>query len=228
MANILITGANRGIGLGLLKYHLEQGNTVVAGVRDTGADSLKALIENYGETLKVLALNLGDETSIKRFAAAVAVDSLDVVINNAGVCSEVEPAEWTFDYFEWHFRINSVAPMLLAQALSSKLSNGSKLINMTSGMGSAELNINPTVGLDAYAASKHALNILTHRLAVKLEEQGVVVAAISPGWVQTDMGGECATATVEEAVASISNTISGLTSERSGSFLTENGDVLPW
>ena len=228
MANILITGANRGIGLGLLQHYLEQGNTVIAGVRDTRADSIKELIANHGDQLTVLALDLGDELSITDFAAAVKPESLDVVINNAGVCSEYEPADWTFDYFEWHFRINSIAPMLLAQALSSKFVKGSKCVNMTSGMGSAELNINPNVGLDAYAASKSALNILTRRFSEKLLPNEVVVVAISPGWVQTEMGGSGATATVDEAVASISKTISALSIEQTGAFLSETGGVIAW
>jgi NAD(P)-dependent dehydrogenase (short-subunit alcohol dehydrogenase family) len=108
------------------------------------------------------------------------------------------------------------------------MAEGSKLINVSSGMGSLEINVNPENGQDAYAMSKAALNMLTRRLAEKLRPKGIIVVSMSPGWVRTDMGGESAPNSVEDAVASMQTTAEALTLEQSGTFMSEKGRQIPW
>ena len=117
---------------------------------------------------------------------------------------------------------------LLAQALLPRMKPGAKLVNISSGLGSCGLNINPETGMDAYAASKTALNMLTTRLAAKPECASLIVVACDPGWVRTRMGGPDADLSVAESVGAITATIDGLTRDDSGCFVSRLGEKLPW
>lgn len=251
MKTVLITGANRGIGLGLAKSYLEAGCQVVAACRNPekmkmlsgGTTSSLSKVPTVrvsdnedvvppvdGGLLITLQMDVGDQGTIESAVALLKGQGvvLDLVINNAGICPLENMGEWTAEAFAQTFSINATAPALVAQALAPLMKSGSKMVNMTSGMGSLELNLNPREGLDGYAMSKAALNILTRRLATRLEEDGISVFAISPGWVQTDMGGEAAPVGVDVAAPQIMNTIEGLTPEQNGGFFSESGEVIPW
>ncbi|MDZ8117815.1 SDR family oxidoreductase [Pontiella agarivorans] len=237
MKTVLITGANRGIGLGLVKCYLESGYRVIAACRNPerfpdggAASSLSESMENKGPSVVRLKMDVSDPESIE--LAVLQLNTfglkLDRVINNAGVCPLEKRGDWSAEAFAQTFRVNATGPALVAQGVIPLMNSGSKLVNMTSGMGSLELNLNPREGLDAYAMSKAALNILTRRLAVQLAEEGIAVYAISPGWVQTDMGGAEAPVGVDEAAPEIMKSIEKLSMEQSGLFLSENGETIPW
>lgn len=227
----LITGAARGIGLGFTRHYLEQGHTVVATVRSLDASKhLQPLAQTYNDHLKLLELDVSSDRSVAGLAGTLQEreTKLDLVINNAGVSIGKPFNEWTTENFETNFRVNAIGPALVAQCLVPLMADGGKLINVTSGMGSITLNINPSDPLDAYAMSKAALNMLTRRLAEKLRPRGITTVALSPGWVQTEMGGSSAPTTVEDAVQQITATIASLTLEQTGTFVGEDGAEMPW
>ena len=124
--------------------------------------------------------------------------------------------------------MNAVAPALLVQALSSLLAKKAKIIQLSSGLASFHENIAPLENFDSYSMGKVALNMLTKRLSAKLESREISVCSISPGWVKTDMGGENAPVSVNDAVKGITATIEKLTIKQSGDFLDEHGNVIPW
>lgn len=229
MKTALITGANRGIGQGLAKAYLEAGWTVVGAAREPDrSDVFASWCEKSGERFVPVALDVADPASISAMAARLESRKLGLVINNAGISVEEAFGEWTVDHLEHHFLVNATGPALVAQAVVPLMNEGSKLINITSGMASLELNINPQNGLDAYAMSKAALNMMTCRLADKLKSRGITVAAVSPGWVQTEMGGAEAPVTVDQAVQLLTATIDSLGPEHSGGFYAEDGGTMPW
>ncbi|QBG45885.1 SDR family oxidoreductase [Verrucomicrobia bacterium S94] len=224
MKTVLITGANRGIGLGLVKCYLEAGFRVVAACRRPER------LEFEHENLVPLKMDVSDSASIRSAAECIRRDGIrfDLLINNAGICPLETLGEWTAEAFSQTFCVNATGPALVAQAVIPLMNSGSKLVNMTSGMGSLELNLNPRKGLDAYAMSKAALNMLTRRLASRLASEGIALYCVSPGWVQTDMGGAEAPVGVDEAASRIVKTIEQLSMEQSGLFLSENGETIPW
>jgi NAD(P)-dependent dehydrogenase (short-subunit alcohol dehydrogenase family) len=229
MNNVLITGANRGLGLGFTNHYLAQGCRVVAAARKP-ADStaLDDLHSRFGGQLKAIELELTREASITGATAALTGFEFDLVINNAGTLTDEAFGAWTAATFAQTLAVNTTGPALLAQALLPLMKPGSKLVNISSGLGSCGLNTNPETGLDAYAASKAALNMITCRLAAKLESRGITVVACDPGWVKTRMGGDEAELTVAESVDAITATIARLTVADSGRFLSRHGDDLPW
>ncbi|MEM6883802.1 MAG: SDR family oxidoreductase [Verrucomicrobiota bacterium] len=230
MNTILITGASRGIGLGFAEHYLKAGCRVIAAVRNPQAQTVQALQASYPEMLFVMILDTSDPQSIESFSSDLISGEkpLDLVVNNAAISWEQNYPEWDWQGMEEHFRVNTIGPALIAQAVMPQMSEGSVLVNMTSGMASLEININAHNGFDAYAASKAALNLLTRRLAEKVREQGITVTAVSPGWVQTDMGGAGATTPLNEAVLQLTGLFGKLTLEHSGQFLSESGTSLPW
>jgi NAD(P)-dependent dehydrogenase (short-subunit alcohol dehydrogenase family) len=230
-SNILVTGADRGIGLGFAHHFLQRGDKVFATSRRPRAGSdLSALREQYAEQLDVINLDVSDELSLARFAEAIRARNimLDVVINNAGMCEEQAYGDWSASSFGAHFLVNTVGPALVAQAIEPVLGNGAKVIQISSGMGSTERNINPQNGLDAYAISKCGLNILSRRLAEKLRPKGVVVLSLDPGWVRTEMGGTEAPTEVDDAVRQMTLTIQRAGMGDTGAFLSSNGTRIPW
>lgn len=228
---VLITGANRGLGLGFTTRYLEEGWAVIATARTPEtATELLAVRDRVGERLMLQPLDVTRERSVTELAARLAGEDLhlDLVISNAGLAAAEEFGDWTAATFEALFRVNTVGPALLAQALAPLMREGAVLVNMSSGMGSMALNINPAGPLDAYAMTKAALNILSLRLATKLRGRGITVVAMNPGWVQTEMGGAEAPLTVAEAVRQATATIETLTTEHTGRYLSNTGDEIPW
>ena len=229
MKNVLITGTNRGLGLGFTKHYLEQGCRVFATSRNpSDCTELANLETEFGDRLSFVQLDLTDEASIAAVTTALSGVEFDLVINNAGLLLDETLGNWTAETFARILQVNTIGPALLAQALIGYMKPGSKIVNISSGLGSCGLNINPETGMDAYAASKAALNMITTRLAAKPECEKLIVVACDPGWVRTRMGGPEADLSVEESVVAITATIENLTPEHSGRFLSRQGDDLPW
>jgi NAD(P)-dependent dehydrogenase (short-subunit alcohol dehydrogenase family) len=228
----LITGANRGLGLEMVRQCLEQGDQVFAACRNPReATGLLDLRSAHGERLAPLELELTDEAAIRRALNTVAerTDGLDLLLNNAGVMPLHETPE-TLDgaTLDQTFRINCTAPMLILREALPLLRRGSqpKVLNISSSLGS--LSNKSTGGLYAYCASKAALNMLTRALAHDLRRHGITVLAIHPGWVQTDMGGPRAPLEPPEAVRGILQVAATAGLDQSGRFLTWEGDEHPW
>lgn len=231
MKTVLVTGGNRGLGLGFVRHYLANGWQVIACVRSAeSATVFEQLGSEHGDRIDSQLLDVGDQPSINDLTTRLSDGGcrLDLAINNAGICDQQSFGDWTFDSMLKNLRINALGPAMLVQSLKPLLNDGAKIINLSSGMGSVELNINPTDAMDAYAMSKAALNRWTVRLAEQFKPLGYTAVVINPGWVRTDMGGEEAPGNVEDAVANIFRTIEGLTLEDAGKFLSDEGAAIPW
>ncbi len=228
--SVLITGANRGLGFGFLTHYLTQGDTVIATGRNDETLVFDRLKKDFPNQLYIENLELTNEQSIIDFAQKIKENEIkfDLIINNAGVSIEENFGNWTSATFEANFKVNTIGPALLIQSICPYLNQNSKLVQLSSGLGAIALNINPEGPYDAYAVSKTGLNILTKRIATKLYAQKIIVVAINPGWVQTDMGGAEATSTIDEAIKNMTSTISLLSLKDSGTFMSDTGELLPW
>jgi NAD(P)-dependent dehydrogenase (short-subunit alcohol dehydrogenase family) len=229
MKTVVITGANRGIGLGFVKHYLLEGWKVYALHRENSNDDLVSLCKAHS-TLICITLDLLDENSIQNAGVSIkeGCNGVDLLINNAGLAQHEFFGELTQQALMNSYQVNSIAPALLTQALSSCLNDKSRVIQLSSGLASISDNLSPLGNFDAYCMSKAAVNMLTRRLAFKFAEQQIVVSAISPGWVKTDMGGAEAPASVSDAVKDITSTIKSLTLNDSGRFIDELGAVIEW
>ena len=229
MQTVLITGANRGLGLGFTRHYLERECCVFACARDWSQSPDSAgLRERFGERFRPVDLDVTDEHAVAALPASLDGAMLDIAINNAGALQDEAFGRWSVATFETALSVNCTGPALVAQALLPLLKKGSLLVNISSGLASNSLNINPETGLDAYAASKSALNMITRRMGAKLGPRGITVVAIDPGWVRTRMGGEEAELSVDESVSDVTGTIEDLGPEQGGLFLSRKGEPLPW
>lgn len=229
----LVTGANRGLGLEFVRQLLADGTRVVATCRQPGkATALNHLAAEHPGHLKVLPLDVGDARSrdelVREWPLAAGEDArIDVLINNAGVLHSGERfGTLSADTLNDSLRTNVTGPLLLTQALAPLLADGARVANLSSQLGSIA---NTTrFGTPSYAISKAAQNMATVQLAHALRERGIVVVALHPGWVQTDMGGAQASEVPEDSVAGLRKLIDGLGPDDSGRFLDWTGATLPW
>jgi NAD(P)-dependent dehydrogenase (short-subunit alcohol dehydrogenase family) len=226
---IVITGANRGIGLELVKQCVARGDSVIAGVRDPGkATDLSSLQKKHSSSLTVLALDVSNDSSVREFASQVK-GPVDGLINNAGVMGKTQDLEKIdFEDALRTFSINALGPLRVTRALLPNLreGQGKKVLHITSGMGS--IGDNDSGGYYGYRMSKAALNMASRSLAADLRGEGILSAVINPGWVQTDMGGRGAPTNVTESVTGILKQFDSMTQEQSGEFLDHQGKSWPW
>jgi NAD(P)-dependent dehydrogenase (short-subunit alcohol dehydrogenase family) len=238
MQHILITGANRGLGLEFTRQYLERGEHVFAGSRKPEAAlSLHALQARYPQHLSVVALDVADAEAIQTSHREVhsQADRLDVLINNAGIYSSGGsdgPSErlgrLSFEDALMVLRVNAVGPLLVAQQYLDLLRAGhhAKIINISSGYGSVSGN---SGGFPYYySASKAALNMLMRSLAADAKRWGITTVLLDPGWVRTDMGGPGAPTTPEAAGRRIIHLIDALTLGQNGRFLNWQGHEQDW
>jgi len=230
---ILVTGANRGLGLEFVRQLLAGGDHVVATCRQPGkATALNTLAGQHPGRLHVLPLDVAapkSQAELARELPLVLGDDgrLDLLVNNAGVLHSGERfGHLGLANFEDSFRINAAGPLLLTQALAPLLADGARVVNLSSELGS--IGATTRFGTPSYNLSKAAQNMATALLAQALESRGIVVVAISPGWVRTEMGGEGAELEPAEAVAGILRVVDGLKAGDSGQFLDWRGRALSW
>lgn len=225
--NVFLTGANRGLGLEFVRQYLAAGDRVFAVARST-SEGLAALAQQHPTTLTVLHGDVADDADVAAVVAAVAgaVSAVDVVINNAAINPRgVGLGGYTRAAMLEAFAVNAVAPVLVGQAMLPLLQKSSapRLVNISTQVGSFTTNKTGTSPL--YAASKVALNMYTRSLA--REATGVVVIAVHPGWVKTDMGGASAPLTPTESVTGLRTLIGRLTAADSGQFFNVDGQLHP-
>lgn len=217
MPKVLITGANRGLGLEFVRQYKDAGWEIVATARDTSAE-LDAL------EVEVERLEMTDLDAVAGFGKHF--NRLDLLIANAGTYGprSVRDAEAARGWADT-FVVNTIAPFLLAESvLPAVRSAGGKLIAISTKMGSIEDNTSG--GFIAYRSSKSALNSAWRSLAVDNPE--VVCAVLHPGWVQTRMGGPSAPLDPERSIAGMRSVIEGLGPDQSGGFFAYDGAEVPW
>jgi len=221
MSNIVISGANRGIGLELTRHYLSAGHEVFALCRQSSRElneSGAVVIENIDVQDVNLAEHLG--TSV------LAGKPIDILINNAGILQRTSLDNMDYDSMMQQFQVNALGPLRITQALRTQLGSGSKIALITSRMGS--VTDNTSGGHYGYRMSKAALNIAGVSLAHDLQSQGVAVVLLHPGYVQTAMvsyGGDISATVAAERLA---RRIEELNLENSGSFWHSSGEPLPW
>jgi NAD(P)-dependent dehydrogenase (short-subunit alcohol dehydrogenase family) len=233
MPNVLVTGANRGLGLALVRALLTRGERVIGTCRQPGkATELNRLAGEYPGHLHVLPLDVTQPKSHAELARELPLvlgegGRLDVLVNNAGVLHSGERfGQLTAAHLEDSFRTNVMGPLLLTQALAPLLADGAKVASISSMLGS--ISGVSRFGTPSYNISKAALNMASALLARALDERGITVLALHPGWVQTDMGGQDATLSAEDSAAGLLQVIDGATADDSGRFLDWQGEALPW
>lgn len=233
MKNILITGANRGIGLEMTRQLLSQGERLIATCRQPmKADALQSLDEQFPEQLTILPIEVTHNGSIQAAfnASQRIVTHLDVLINNAGILDGDETlATFDPDVMQHTFNVNATGSMRVVTQFLPLLQKGegSKIINITSQLGSLQA-MTRNWGRLSYNSSKAALNMLTRMLALELKNEGIAVICVHPGWVQTDMGGTDADITPTESAAGILSVIEHLTLDHTGKFYTYAGEEHLW
>ncbi|NLC00648.1 MAG: SDR family oxidoreductase [Pseudomonas formosensis] len=234
MANIIITGANRGIGLALVKTYLLGGDRVFALCRQPQqADQLNELAASAGGQLTVHTVDMADADSITTFAGSLKDTPVDVLLNVAGIVGgrtdsllKTPFSEADFDDWRTAFEVMTIGPFRLTQAvLPNLIAARGKVMTVSSQIAASTW---PRGGLYAYGATKAAVNRLMRSLAFDLRDKGVTVALIHPGWVQTDMGGANAEITPQESAAGIKQVLDGLTLEDTGKFFKWNGEEHAW
>lgn len=230
--NAVVTGANRGIGLELVRQLLARGDHVDACARKPEeATALRALA---APRLRVHPLDVTDAASVRALATALGDTPVDLLFNVAGVYggavqSLAQMAEdLTLADVTRTYDVNATGALRVAVALLPHVRRGTgkKLVHVTSGMGS--IADNGSGGYYAYRMSKAALNMMSRSLAVDLRGEGILSCVINPGWVQTDMGGRSAPTPVADSVRGILATVDAATLADSGEFLNWKGNRYPW
>jgi NAD(P)-dependent dehydrogenase (short-subunit alcohol dehydrogenase family) len=225
MTTILITGANRGIGLEFVKQYAGEANIIACCREPAKADALKAVKGN----IRIMALEVTDAASVAALARDLKGEAIDILINNAGIGGPRDAKPNTLDVDAWLnvFKVNSIAPMLVAYGLRDNLLKGKdkKLVTITSLLGSTANNAG---GMQPYRATKAAVNNLMHGLSKEWAGDGIVVGIFHPGWVQTDMGGKSAPVVVEDSVRGLRARITELNAKNSGTYRDFENKEIAW
>ena len=233
MQTILITGANRGIGLALTRQLLQDDARVFATCRAPArADDLNELAQRRPERVTVLQLDVNDEASIENAVASVAAktDALDLLINNAGIGGDDSGrilGQLTASEVSHVITTNAVSPLILTQACRDLLKAGDnpRVVMISSGMGSLQRTGGASY---AYRMSKAAMNMAARVLAFDGAMTGITTVTMNPGWVQTDMGGPSAALKPEESASALRTLIKRLRPADNGKFFQYDGSELPW
>lgn len=225
---IVVTGANRGLGLEIVRQLLARGEHVIATTR-TGViapDSPLAALAQ--DRLRVHACDVGQPETIAAFAQAIVAQPLGGLINNAGVWGDAQSVD-NLDFAEARamYQINALAPLQLSLALRPALARSKgKILHITSGL--ASISDNTSGGNYGYRMSKAALNMMSKSLALDLASDGILSAVIEPGWAKTDMGGPNAPTEVADSVRGVIAQYDGLALHNNGAYLSYRGGTMAW
>lgn len=222
---VLITGANRGIGLALAEAFTEGGYKVIGTTRklDAAADLKK-------RSARVVQLDVTDPDSVARLASELRDQPIDILINNAGILRKEAPkfADADIESMTREYQVNTLGPLRVAQALLPNISASKRktVVNISSMLGSMELN---TFGrFMGYRASKAALNSVSKTLAVDMADEGFTIVMLHPGYVQTELNDGAGAITVAQSAAGLYRVISGLSAADNGQFFSYEGKPMPW
>lgn len=229
---IVVTGANRGIGLELVRQLRDRGDDVEACARSP--DQARELQALAGARVRIHQLDVRDASSVRALATTLHEAAIDIVFNVAGVYGgpgqSIRQMTEDLDLGDVAdtYDVNAIGPLRVAVALLPHIRRGTakKLVHLTSGMGS--IGDNTSGGYYAYRMSKAALNMMSRSLAIDLKPEGITSIVINPGWVQTDMGGPSAPTPVADSVRGILREVDRATLADSGEFLNWKGNRYAW
>jgi NAD(P)-dependent dehydrogenase (short-subunit alcohol dehydrogenase family) len=225
---VLITGANRGIGLEFTQQYAQDGWNVLACCRDPEhASALQALAKAHAN-IRILHLDVADFAQIDALALQLKNEKIDVLINNAGVFPDSSLSDADTENWLQAFKINSIAPMKMATAFTPHIAKSElkKLATLSSKMGS--MADNTSGGSYIYRSTKTAVNMVMKSLSIDLKPAEIAVVTLHPGWVQTDMGGSNALINTQTSVAGLRKVIENLTLSNTGRFIAYDGKEIAW
>lgn len=217
---VVITGANRGIGLSFCR-HYRQKDCIVYGVCRQSSAALEEVAD-----VVINNIDVSHEQDYQVLFSKLAGVSIDILINNAGIFIREDLGKIDFDTIAQQFQVNAIAALRVTEGLMENLGEGSKVAMITSRMGSVADN--GSGSYYGYRMSKAALNAAAKSLAIDLQPRGVAVGIYHPGFVSTDMVGGHGEVTPDQAVESLTNRIEELDMTNTGSFWHANGEMLPW
>jgi NAD(P)-dependent dehydrogenase (short-subunit alcohol dehydrogenase family) len=225
MTTVFITGGNRGIGRELVRQYVAAGARVFVGVRRT-----TTIVNPDNALAGVFQLDVADGESVKKLPAALGRESIDILINNAGIIGPDRQSSTDMDFegFLQTLNINTLGPLRVTQTLLPNLrlsKRTPRVAIITSSMGAFDHTNTDRL---AYRASKTAVNKVAQCLATDLKSEGIAVASIHPGWVRTGMGGPSADIDVETSVTGVRAVIEKLTLSKTGRFWNYDGAPLAW
>lgn len=220
MQTAVITGANRGIGLALAEQLHSKGWDIIAICRSESEE-----IENIA-SMVISGIDVTDPEQLQQVKAIIGDQQIDLLINNAGLLKDEVLGEINYDTMREQFEINALAPLMVTETLLPNMVEGSKVANITSRMGS--IADNDSGGRYGYRASKAAFNAIGKSLAEDLKTQGIAVAQLHPGWVQTRMVNFSGLISTDESAKGLIERIEQLTLANTGGFWHTNGEALPW
>lgn len=229
MPSILITGANRGLGFEFARQYAESGYRVFATARKLDeAVALRALAKKH-DAISLHALAVNEADSLRALVDQLAGVPLDILLSNAGTMGPKQQSLGKIDYAGMleTLNTNAIAPLRLAEALLENVAKSERklIAAVTSGMGSIA---DSSGGYYAYRASKAALNMSYHNLALDLRGRGIIAVVINPGWVKTDMGGPGATLEPAASIRAMREVFDKLSLTDSGKFMNYSGGTLTW
>ena len=217
----LITGTNRGIGLEYCRQLQDRGDEVIAVCRQPSEE-----LQNLGVRIES-GIDLTSKEAVGNLVKKLDGKQIDVLINNAGIVERISLEQLDLDSIRRQFEVNAIAPLYFTKALLPNLANGSKVIMMTSRMGS--IDDNTSGGSYGYRMSKVALSMAGKSLSVDLKPQGIAVAILHPGLVKTRMTNFTDSGiTTETSVKGLLARIEALNLDNTGTFWHSNGEILPW
>ena len=225
---VLITGANRGLGLEFTQQYAADGWNVIACCRHPqSALDLQALAATHSY-VKIYTLDVADFAQIDALAMQLRDESIDVLINNAGVYPASSFGDTNYDDWAAAFKVNSMAPLKMAEAFVQHITRSQlkKIATITSKMGS--LDDNTSGESYSYRSSKTAVNMVMKSLSIDLKPYGISVVTLHPGWVQTDMGGGNALINAQTSVTGLRKVIENLSLSTTGQFIAYDGKAIPW
>ena len=225
MSNILIIGANRGLGLEFAKQYSNKNHNIFATTRNNSASQELNEIKNSN----IFELDLNSDESLNKFVNEISPQKIDILIHNAGIFRD-EQLEQDLDINAWmnEMRINAVIPIILARKLKAniQMAKDKKIVFISSQMGSIDDNYSGRFYF--YRSSKSALNSAAKSLSIDWKEDGISILIIHPGWVKTDMGGDNANLEISDSISQMIKVIDDMTLSNSGSFVNYAGKKIEW
>ena len=224
MSTVLVTGANRGLGLEFVRQYAAAGASVLAACRDPRAATALTAIAG----VEVCELDVGSAASVAALAASLKGRAVDILVNNAGRLSAGRPEHNDPEAVLEMFRINTLGPLMLSEALVENLASSARRLIVTVSSDLGSLSGNASGGNLGYRVSKAAVNMVMRTLAVELKPRNISCVLLTPGWVRTDMGGANAPLSPTQSVTGMCRVIERLGPRDTGRWLDHSGQECNW
>ena len=236
MTTVLITGANRGLGLEFVRQYQDKNVIIHTCCRKPdAANELNALADTSGGLIKVHRMEVSDPSQVSSVADALKGVSIDRLINNAGILGTIidQPGNSAFgnlDYNVWEetMRVNVLSPFRICEAFVEHVAASDEKLMVFLSTHMASITELADGGFYPYRSSKAALNLVIKGLSIDLKDRGVRTLALHPGWVKTDMGSQAAAVDIPDSIAGMKDVISGFKAPRTGEFINYDNSPIQW